>query len=183
MGPLQALIIVIIRLWSAGALITAITSFPSSLFLPGVQEDIAYLRIYSVFNSMVWLIAGAIGWLFAPKFAKKVFPDARKESVNFTIDADKLVMLGSFLIGAFYLAQYAPSWFSYVGLFLIESRSQDITQPFAIRGYRPPFDFERFYKEGLIVLVAIWMIFRPAHIASIFSNLRHVGLHKEDPER
>ena len=186
MTPIHAILIVIIRLWAASAIITAITYFPATFLFQEAEaapmQNITF-QIYNFVNSTIWLASGVLAWVLAPRLSKMAYGNPNEKNVNVTIDANALVMTGGFLIGCFYLVQYAPSWLADIGAILVEYSRQDPNAPYELGKLKiHRFDAERIFKEGLIMLVAAWMAFRPAQLAAIFSHLRQAGLRQEKPE-
>ena len=175
MTAVHAIIIVIIRVWAAGAIITAITNMPAVFLYSGGEGSGISLSTYNASVYVIWFIAGGLAWFLAPKLANKVYAKDNEDSVNITIDVDTLVMLGSFLIGGFYLVQYVPNFFTTIGLVLVE-RSNPDSSPTS-------YEIWRLLKDGLVIAIALWMCLRAANIARIFSHIRTAGLYKHDVEK
>lgn len=186
MTPVHAILIVIIRLWVASALISAVISL-SSLMFWAIRTDLdaGVFHVLSYTQFFVWLLLGVLAWILAPKLSRMVYPKQRDDSVSILVDADALVMIGSFLIGGFYLVQYIPQLLVGLGAIFIEYNSQDPIAEYKGRYHelyalqRGRFAFEQLLKDLFITVVAFWMTFRPRQIAYIFSRVRRAGLHEK----
>jgi hypothetical protein len=188
MNPIHAILIVIIRVWAAGIIVGVIVQFPSYFVLPQTaneaQSDSWKWTIAQVASYAIWLIVGTASWILAPRLARLVYPRDRDDTLQFTVSADTMVMLGSFLIGAFYIVRYFPSWITQLGAMLIEIIREDPSARDEFGSVQViRFTLEQALRESLIIIAALWMALRPAHIAHIFSYLRRAGLHDEEGDK
>ena len=176
MTPVQSIIVVVIRLWAAGSIISALTTIPYWFlnFLDDPSGNSQAMATYSAINAGVWFIAGLVAWILAPKLAA-VTDKSNSHTVNMTIKVDTLVMAGSFLIGGFYFVQYAPELGAQFIIQFFEKSKDDLSQLQADRLGRE--HNENMTKSILIVIAALFMMLRPSMIAGIFSSLRHTGQH------
>ncbi len=173
MTPTHAIMILIIRLWAAGVVISSITSlYLWPLLSLGSDGDGDTYATYTVINGGVWVTVGILAWIFSPKLVQVIYRENHGEPpVNFKIDADTLVMIGSFLIGSFYLVEYVPTLFSNVLFFFLENGKRDPNAS-VLTSYH---SIEQFVIRLLVVVAASWMTFKPVHLAQFFSKLRTLG--------
>jgi len=177
MTPVHAIIVVIIRLWAASVIITFVGALPfyavSELFSGdgGTAYSIALLV-----NNFIWMIVGIIAWVGAPKLSQLAYRADESSKVEIGVHADDLVMIGSFLIGGYYLVQYVPEMFVSLGAAFIEFQHAEPTQLVEPqKRLVTSYSAQEFYTDASIIAIASWMAFRPAHIAHLFSKLRSVG--------
>jgi len=178
MTPVHAIMVLIIRLWAAGVIISMITSAPTYLIFSGVNySDRNYILIaITILQLIVWLAAGVTAWVVAPKLARLVYPAASDRDVSIDVDADRLVMIGSFLIGGYYLVQYVPQLLISLGTVLIEIGQRESEAAGQLGKTRVhAYSVRSFFTDASIIVAASWMAFKPAHIARVFSWLRSAG--------
>lgn len=170
----QAIIIVIIRLWAAGKLITGAIGLPMyvSMIMDSGSSGAASLW-QGLYNYGAWALAGVGAWILAPRFARHAAPGGDGVAVN--VDTEQLVAIGGFLIGAYYLlAHGGGALFEMVriGEHLLKELSKPDDSAAGIVGWR-------FLISGLApVLVALWMMFRPRDLAALFFAARRGGAYK-----
>ncbi len=178
MTPVHAIMILIIRLWAADAIISMIVIIPNFLLYSGsyYSEQNVVLMATSFLHVIAWLAVGVTAWVVAPKLARLVYPAVSDRDVKIEVDAKQLVMIGSFLIGGYYLVQYVPQMIVSLGAVLIEIRHAEPV-PFGEPQKKlvTTYSAQEFYTDASVIVVASWMAFRPAHIARIFSWLRSAG--------
>jgi hypothetical protein len=179
MTPVHAIMVLIIRLWAAGVVISSITGlYLWPLLSPGSDGDGDVYATYTVINGSVWVIVGILAWIFSPKFAQVIYRENNDgPPVNFNVDADTLVMIGSFLIGGFYLVEYVPTLFSSTFFFFFLDNPNRDPNASILTSYHT---IEQFVIRFLIVFAASWLVFKPAHIARLFSKLRTLGQYALD---
>lgn len=109
MTPVHAILVVIIRLWAAGVILAMLGGLPSHIIaiLGGAHATDLFATGY-FFRWLLLLVSGLVGWFAAPWFARRVFSPESDKTVTIDVNAEDLVAIGSFLIGAFYLVQYGP---------------------------------------------------------------------------
>ncbi|MEM8771731.1 MAG: hypothetical protein AAGD92_08785 [Pseudomonadota bacterium] len=193
MTPVHAIIIVIIRLWAAASILGGISSV--SYILGGIFQRISgpdiqiqpdtYYVVHLV-TPIVWFIAGFIAWFAAPWLSRRIYPTVESNNVRIDIKAETLIAIGGFLIGGFYLAKHGPQllvdlawWFAH----LAKEETPDANQ-LAGSGRRFVMNWQNTISNLLIVVVAVWMMFRPSYLARIFNWLRNAGQYetkKPDP--
>lgn len=176
MNAIQALTVVVIRLWCASAIIRGLLTFPSA-FLFTQQYSGQISTIYVAVTSTTWLAVGLFGWFVAPKLVLKLMEGPLDQSIRFQIDADLIVVCGCFLIGWFYLVQYASVLVSEMASVVFKVAYVDATSSSAMRA--KPFnwlDLDGVFKSALVVAAAFWMAFRPQHVARLVSYLRNAGV-------
>lgn len=181
MTPVHAILIVIIRLWAATALISFIVALSGLPFLRlGSQENVLAYLVQTYAFAFGWLVVGVAVWILAPKLARLVYRKPGGDNVSILVDADTFVMIGSFLIGGFYLTQYVPQLIVQTVAVLIEMGQREPDTPYGLgQMYVHHFDIEQLFRQAAVVAAASWMAFRPRQIAYIFSRLRRAGLHEK----
>jgi len=133
---------------------------------------------------MTSLIMGALAWMLAPKFSRMVFPENNQMSVNVSVSADDIVMIGSFLIGGYYLIELGPSLIAQGISLFFEMTKADPSAPSHL-GARvvQKNDIVGLLSTIVTVVVALFLTFRPRMLATMFLSLRSTGLSKiEKPE-
>lgn len=185
MTPVQAILVVIIRLWAAGYIITYLLSLPSvsTIFHNLFSSDGDLWTILTILNYLVMVFVAVIAWVLAPWLARRVHSDVGDAKISMNIDANMLVMTGSFLIGCFYLAAHVPPLLVDLAIVLVQLGQQnpDASHTAGQLKFRH-FGYDSFIKHLLVVIAALWMAFRPQHMARIFSWLRGAGLSPRDFE-
>ena len=183
MNPIQALAVLVIRVLAAVVIVQyigAMTVFAEILFFPG-QEGYDTWNKYALLNAIFVFAIGVAAWIASPSLAKKFLPMTERNAMQIAIDADTLVMLGSFLIGAFYLVEHAPMLLTHLGALFIENSHQDPNANYELGRLRyHSVGVRQLISELLVVSAALWMALRPSHLAHIFSHLRRAGLSKEE---
>lgn len=98
MTPVQAILVVIIRLWAAGYIITYLLSLPSvsTIFHNLFSSDGDLWTILTILNYLVMVFVAVIAWVLAPWLARRVHSDVGDAKISMNIDANMLVMTGSF---------------------------------------------------------------------------------------
>ena len=184
MTPVHAIMVLIIRLWAAGIIISQTISLSYLPFMgKSVGDASSYYVVYDTAHTGVLLASGVFAWIFASMLSKLVYPKKDAETVSIAVSADTLVTIGSFLIGLFYLAEYVPSLIvESVGLFIEFAQRGAVEETGLGTSAIRHIDIRSFVSALLIAVVAFWMAFRPAHIAHIFSKLRRAGLAKVGDE-
>lgn len=179
MTPVQAILVVIIRLWAAKVIISFVANLPfytSVIF--SLKEAHDFLTITTMTNNAIWVVSGVAAWILAPKLARMVAPDTHDTAISINVNADTLVMIGGFLIGCFYLADYLPHLTYDISALFIQFVQQGQNSLHAQDTlYGDNFKMESFFKTLLVVIVAVWMIVMPQHIVRFFSWLRSAGQH------
>jgi hypothetical protein len=173
MTPVHAIMVLIIRLWAAGFIITGVWHvgllvYEALFRLTEFQSDQIEYYAYYIFL----LFLGAAAWFFARSLAERLYCSRAEDGVTINVSANSLVMTGSFLIGMFYLVKFAPRMASYLITFLIELGQRE---PDGITHVGTTLNLQSVGADAFVFLVATWMAFKPAHLAQLFSNLRTVG--------
>ncbi len=171
--PVHAIMILIIRLWAASFIITGVwyvglLVYEALFRLAELQSNPIEHYAYYVFL----LFLGAAAWFFARSLAERLCPSRAEDGVTINVSANSLVMIGSFLIGMFYLVKYAPRLASYLITFLIELGQRE---PDGITHIGTTLNFQGVTADAFVFFVALWMAFKPAHVAQLFSWVRTAG--------
>ncbi len=184
MTPVHAIMIVIIRLWAAGSMISALMGIASFLSAYAHSKSNIDPQHYSWFASYsVWLLTGIGAWIYSPQLSRMVYKPRESEGVNIAVSAEHLVMIGSFLIGGYYLVGHIPQLCAELIVIFLERAKEDTSLTGQLGVIRPaPWGSRELISEGLIVIAALFMTFRPSMLARLFSALRIAGLAKIDKE-
>jgi len=175
MTPVHAIMILIIRLWAAGVIIQSILGiFLWPLMVSGSSGDGDPYTVYTFINGGVWIVVGVLAWVFAPPLARRVFAGKDDGAVNINVSAETLVAIGGFLIGGFYIVEYAPTALADAIYFFYESNNPEAGALTEFRVYR----LDQMIKTILVLIAACWLVFRPGDIARFFSKMRRAGLAK-----
>ena len=186
MTPVHAILVLIIRLWAASILIPSILTLPYYLpFHKSVADNASTQFVtYGFANSTVFLVVGILAWILAPKIAKFSYGNKDGDDVSKNVDAELLVTIGSFLIGLYYLAHYLPQLVVQMVILFVEMAKQDPAEMTGLGKFTAHrIGIENLVSNLLVVAVASWMAFRPAHIAHMFSKLRRAGLAKVEEKQ
>lgn len=175
MTGLQAICMLMIRLWAAGVIISFLSGhiywFLSALIGESEQELTG-----PILEGAIWIMAAVAGFFLAPQLARLIAPRAAAENVQITVGVPEFVVAGSFLIGVFFLVRTAPSFVVALA---------DIIGSFALRESDAPppnllYQGKQLLSATLTVAVALFLTVRPSAIAKMFASLRHAGLAKVD---
>jgi len=174
MTGVQAIIVVLIRLWAAGVFIGALLSLPSiidAIMTPNLETDLLTKSYF--FNTFILFLIGGAVWFLARWMANRIAPNSTGQDIAFNVDADTLVAIGSFLIGANYLITYGVRLLRAVSYaFLVRAG-----ETFEITGqlgalHQKAINWEELTTNLFVVIVALIMMFRPAYLVRIFNWLR-----------
>ncbi|WP_425409066.1 hypothetical protein [Hyphococcus sp.] len=179
MTSVHAIIVVMIRLWSASAIINSLMLAPVyvEMTLSGTPDRSIIFQL-AAFG--VWLILGVIAWFTAPWLSRRVLSNSKKPDLNLNIDAQTLIAIGSFLIGIAYLAMHLPPILIDWASWLIQRAGESPTQESHFgTSQRNIIHWNSFISNFSIVIVASAMAFRPSYLARIFNWLRSAGHQKE----
>jgi ribose/xylose/arabinose/galactoside ABC-type transport system permease subunit len=166
MTGLQAIGVVIIRLWAA----TSVFSGASALASLGVMSvppsgDRTYFT-YSLFDGSMWLAAGIFAWLFARRLAHVITPPSAPSELTISIGADQFAALVSFLIGAFFVVERLPPFIARMAtMFLAAARSS----PYGTQATAPS-DPAEIISELALLLLALLLMLRPRDVARRFMS-------------
>ena len=187
MNSIHAILIVIIRLWAASSLLTAISSIAAilvSIFQRATysefdsQAEVYFIASYG--TSLFWMIAGAVAWIAAPWIARKIYK-VEEERIQLSVSAETLAAIGGFLIGGFILTVYLPQLFMDISwwIFYLAVEQPAIENDVPMVRPRYLLEWRSTISNLLTVLIGAWMALRPSYIARIFSWLRHAGQYEE----
>lgn len=173
MSAVHAILILLIRLWAVSAALNFLSGAIQFVFmlLEASDPEEAFSKIF-VIHPLLWAVAAIAAWVAAPKLAQKVFKPNDAENIKIDIDAETLITVGSFLIGAFILVEHAPQMLIKITTYFIEGIWPGHSTPIAIL----KFLFRQVATEALIVVFALYLVLRPAKLSAMFSNLRTAGL-------
>lgn len=188
MTSVHAIMVLIIRLWAASYVIGALQWVPSSAVAAFGNSDgtiepygLAYLA-----GQFMWIIVGTVAWFLAPWLARRIYPVAVDLEIISKVDAASLVTIGSFLIGIFYLGQYAIPLLIDWGGWLVKRMGEtpiEEGQLGTLRHDSSIRDWSDLISNILIVIAASVMTFRPSYLARIFGWLQTTGHYKEAEEK
>jgi hypothetical protein len=168
---IHAILILLIRLWAISALLNSFANAIQLAFL--LADDVEGTLSATVYIiPLIWAVAGIVAWAAAPKLSRNLFNINGEANVSITVDAELLVTIGSFLIGAFVLVEHGPQLLIKLATWFFEGFWSGQDTPFSIL----KFLFRQVATEALIVTFALWLVLRPAKLSVIFSRLRTAGL-------
>ncbi|VAV99305.1 hypothetical protein MNBD_ALPHA05-1623 [hydrothermal vent metagenome] len=174
MTPVHAIMVLIIRLWAADAVISSIIS--ASYYVLFDEGKLSSISNEYLIASGFWVLIGFGAWVLAPWLARRLGQATPNAGLNININADQLVAIGSFLIGAFYLAKYGPQLLIDLGWWFVHLAGQDPVEEGQLGTLRRyTIEWRSTISNLLIITVASFMALRPAYLAKIFSWLRSVG--------
>lgn len=181
MTPIHAILVLLIRLWAAGMVVAGLSTviyYVPWIRFGGAESFDAY-SAYGLAQSIIYFLVGIVAWILAVKFAKLSYSTKANSELSVNVDADFLVTIGSFLIGAFYLAEYVPTLIVQSVSVFIEYAQRGPDETTGVGTFAAKhIDVRGFFSALLVVPVAFWMAFKPAQIAHMFSGLRRAGLAK-----
>ena len=175
MTGIQAILVVIMRLWAAA---TFAGNLPSTFFyLPALlsspwKEVVNDGYLSFVVVSGLQLILATFIWFAAPVLARRTIKS--DGGLNLNVDARMLVSIGSFLIGFWLIIVKLPN----IGYDLIIFLNEPSHQPngelnTAVLSYQ-------FWPNLAVVVVGLWIMLQPFGLASLFMYLRNVGSHQKE---
>ncbi|MEO1241938.1 MAG: hypothetical protein AAFX54_08525 [Pseudomonadota bacterium] len=183
MTSVHAIMVVIIRLWAAGAVITSLSSLPSAAIFAFDNADTVERYSAAYFGGLIiWIIIGVIAWFVAPWLARRVHPADANSEITSSVDAESLVAIGSFLIGVFYLAQYGIPLLVDWGSWLAKRMGETPIEVWPIDRFQQNTGkhyWSNLISEILIVIAACVMTFRPSYLARLFGWLQSTGHYKD----
>lgn len=174
MTGIQAILVVIMRLWAAA---TFAGNLPSTLFylpplLTSSWEEVLRYGYFSLVANMGLQLALAIFiWFAAPVLARRTIKS--DGGLNLNVDARMLVSIGSFLIGFSLIIGKLPL----IAFDLIRFLNEPSRQ-FNGELNRDVLSFE-FWPNLAVVVVGFWIMLQPFRLASAFMYLRNVGSHQK----
>ncbi len=176
MNGLQAIAVLIIRLWAAGAIFGSTVDL--ALLVGHNLEEIIARRFfsYAAIGSMVWIFLGVTVWFLARRLAKLALPKTPEGNIAISIGATEFVMIGSFLIGGFYLVKYISMFAAKLIRITYQIGSDAPFGPVKI----DPQTLQSLIGDLAILAIALVLTFRPREIAEMFAALRVAGLSKVD---
>lgn len=181
MTAVQAIMILIIRLWAAGYIISVLAYAPSTFeaLFSETPPDAYFLQLAA--GQLMWLAAGIAAWFGAPWLARHVQGENKNFEITAAVDGPTLVAIGSFLIGLFYIVEYAPliimEWLQWVVRRAGETPLEE-GQLGTVK--RNSMDIRMLIPNLLIVFVASVMALRPSYLARLFVWARTAGHPKEE---
>jgi len=175
MTGIQAVGVLVIRLWAA---VNIINSLAQLAFITIIwfqkfdQIESDYRPSVSDFFFLVWLAAGFVAWFMVPRVVKWLLPAHRDgEGVTLSIDAQDLVRLGSFLIGAFFLIDVGPTLIGHLINAVAHSGVDELG-----RSKMRYFDIGNIVADTVKFVIALALMVSPRGLANLFSKLRTAGL-------
>ncbi len=180
MNPVHAILVLIIRLWAAGVMLssaTALSLWPLEFW--DEQTATSSFAIRNYVSTGIWFVIGVSAWILGPRVARATYSGKNVGGINIHVNADNLVAIGCFLIGAFYLAQYVPSSIMNALYIFVDTAHHDSSMTRALGNLQlNPINVEAFLNSSVSIIIASWMAFRPRDFATMFSKLRSAGLAK-----
>ncbi len=169
MSGIQAIGVLIIRVWAASVVITSVNGLAFTGLLDGLEkkELLVALIIYAV-----WLAAAVSGWIWASRLSGLLVPQVGREPVAISINVEDLVAAGSFLIGGFYLVASTPSLVTNMARVmgpLIFRDANEMPRIYAL-------DIASLPGELVVFAAAPFLTFKPREIARLFLWLRRAGV-------
>ncbi|MEM9616987.1 MAG: hypothetical protein AAF936_03410 [Pseudomonadota bacterium] len=188
MTSVYAIMVVMIRLWAASYVIGALQWAPSSAVMAFGNSDgtVEPYAVASLVGQFMWILVGSVAWFVAPWLARRIYPMGANSPISSSVDATSLVAIGSFLIGIFYLGQYAIPLLVDWGGWLAERMGEtpiEEGQLGTLRYNTNIRDWSDLISNILIVIVACVMTFRPSYLARIFRWLQSTGHYKKGEEK
>ncbi len=175
MTGLQAICILLIRLWAAGVIISYLLSYVYwflSALTGNDQEGLSELLI----NAAIWIAAALAAWYLAPPLSRLVVPRTTSDNLQITMGAEDFVAVGSFLIGGVFLVRTAPDLLAVLVNILGSFATHETDAP-------PPdihYQSRQLISAMVTVAVALFLTLKPREISRMFALLRQAGLAKVD---
>jgi hypothetical protein len=175
MTGLQAICVLMIRLWAAGIIVSFLLGF-TSWFLSALIGDNEQELAGPILEGAIWIAAALAAWVLAPRLPGFFVPPGASANLQFSLGVGDIVAAGSFLIGGFYLVDLVPQLVAALGeVFVTLAGRDDDFAPAIDR-----FQWTRVLSTALTVAVALFLTLKPREIARMFASLRHAGLAKVD---
>lgn len=177
MNGLQAIGVLIIRIWAFTMLYPSLSFFVQSLWTAKALSQDSVLAI-SLVETGIWFAISLSAWFLAPTIARRVIPDRDKDTVTLVVGEKELVAIGSFLIGGFFLVSKLPYFLS-ESLFFVNQLLIQAQAPIGSRGALP---WRGLAVETVVLAIVTFLTFRPREVANMFAALRVAGLSKTDED-
>ncbi len=175
MTGIQAIGVLMIRLWAAVVIIGQFLSSISTLFLASAGgSDESFVAFFLA--SFLWSLAAIAAWLLAPRLSRAFVPEAAPDNLKIIMGVEDFVAAGSFLIGGFFLVRTAPDLVTALVDILGSFLTRETDAPPANIGYQ----WRELGSAVLIFAIALFLTFRPREIAKMFGSLQQAGLSKVD---
>ena len=173
MTGVQAIGVLIIRLWAAGFILTYLSGAMIWLLQAASGESEHKLADLLV-EAAIWLTPALVAFALAPPLSRVIAPSSAPETLKFDISVQDLIPAGTFLIGLFYLLRLAPELIAAI---------LDIVGQLVVRHDNAPltvqsFQWQRLFAAAMTLAAALLLTFRPREIGRLVSSLRHAGLPK-----
>ncbi|MEK7265103.1 MAG: hypothetical protein AAB227_03290 [Pseudomonadota bacterium] len=172
MNGIQAVCILIIRLWAltiAYAALTWLVYLPNFDWSTSVKDS---EFVGAGIGSAVQFCMGLAAWVFAPRLAKAATSGVAEGSVTIAFAEKEFVAIGSFLIGLFFIVRHMPAIIVRLVSLVIELAKDRPDSPFMMTSY----DWMNLSAEAMLALFGAILAFRPQDIANMFSAARVAGL-------
>jgi hypothetical protein len=168
MTAVQALAVVIIRLWAVGALISALFGVSQMAGLVASGDEMYRNTPFGYLQLATYLLILAF-WILVLAYSRRVtmwlVPPVKEADHAVKIEPADLIRIGSFLIGVYYLTQYVPDFMRTVSAAILESRQTGMSYGRAVE----------LAVSIIAILIALWLILRTNHLARLFAWLRRAG--------
>ncbi|MFP4003507.1 MAG: hypothetical protein ACLFV8_07025 [Alphaproteobacteria bacterium] len=176
MSAVQAIAVVMIRLWAVGYVISVFFAvFQSISFLLSEQEMFQGLQGYLSLAAQVFLLAF---WVLVLVYSRTVtawvLPPVKEADHRIRLAPEDLISAGTFLVGVYYLTQYVPDLLRSMPGAVIEI--QQTGHAWSMLTGR----LTEFTVSIIAILISLWLVLRPSHLVRLFSWLRTAGQPKED---
>ncbi|MDZ7628902.1 MAG: hypothetical protein U5J99_10920 [Parvularculaceae bacterium] len=173
MTAIEAISVLIIRLWAAGIFLTYLSAFGYWVWEAASGEGEQKLADLLV-EAAVWLTPALVAFAFAARLSKLIAPRAAPEAIKFDVTVEEIVSAGTFLIGLFFMLQFTPQLILAIIEIVSELVVRDDNAPVTVQS----FTFQRLFAAAMTFAAALFLTFRPREIGRLISSLRHAGLPK-----
>jgi hypothetical protein len=180
----QGLATVLLRVWAAVYLIESVGAF-ASLGIGWVTQPTdsdESLRSYYVTNLMsyaVYFVVGTALWILAPHAGRLVSAAIPTGAPSSSIDNKRIIEIGAFLIGVYFLAVNAPQALAESIEVFIKAAKETDAERLAGGGARYFVQWGTLGQHWAAVIVALVIGLRARDFAKLFSWLRSAGRYRE----
>lgn len=176
MSAVQALAVVLIRLWAVGYIIVWLFSVANTagMLFSGDQTfggAYGYLTLASV---VLILAFWTVVLCYSKRVTLWVVPPVQEADRKLFLAPEELIRIGTFLIGVYYLTRYVPD--------LLQSAPTLIMQYTQGHGVSwAPSGLIQVGTSLIAILISLWLVLRPGHVARLFALLRQAGQARVEP--
>lgn len=176
----QGLATVLLRVWAAVYLIESLGAFASLGigWVTGPIDPDKSMRTYYftlLINYAAYFLIGAAVWILAPRAGRLIGAAIPAGAPSLSIDNERIIEIGAFLIGLYFFAEYAPQALAESIRVLMMAAEETDAERLAGGSDRYFVRWGMLGQHWTAVIVALVIGLRARDFAKLFSWLRSAG--------